>query len=307
MLFFGVYVYERVSLQQLAQQTAERVAFTWDNSHKNITTGHFDVSRYDGLYWRLTNNRILEMFSFLQSSSKEDSGIKIELPYPQGAKNSNSLVKRKLSQGINLIPTHLKGNIQFENRGFTSDVSVELKKSFSLPSFLHDWLKLDDVTVKSNAKIVDPVELIRFTDFMVSYIPVIKDRILPSRANSLLVEPSGQLADKKVTIQSEAQAQAYLRTLVSGEKKEFVSSSGKIRQVDCLDKNGIAHQTFYTYSEYQLLEEQLPKDEELIQEGKYVKGVVWHFFRKKNQANVNLSPKFLAQIERKGIVVVWHE
>ncbi len=51
----------------------------------------------------------------------------------------------------------------------------------------------------------------------------------------------------------------------------------------------------------------MPKDLELLKKGVQVKGVVWHFFKTSNQDKIKLSQGLRKELERSGIVVVFHE
>jgi hypothetical protein len=155
---------------------------------------------------------------------------------------------------------------------------------------------------------VEPVELIRLTDLTRSYIGAIKERISPRAAKSVLVEPagSGQPA-KGVSFKLESQAAAYLQQLVNGSVSTLETPSGKSRKIDALDANGVAHQAYITFTERQLLSDQMPKDLELLQAGREVKGVVWHFFKREGKSTPVPSDKLRRELERNGIVVVIHE
>ncbi len=312
LLFFGVYVYERVVIQQIAQHTTERTAFVWDNSHKDHVSGNYSLDQNDGLYWRLTGDHFEDLFSLFYNQSSDHTSERLTFPIdPASTLYSNkddspSLSRRKLSQGITQLPSNMKGSITFTNRGFDRIVSVELERPLGLPASITRWLSMENIQAKSESRVTDPVELIRLTDLARTYIPVISSRISPDRVKSLMVEPEGNLSGKQVIINSESDAAEYLRSLVSGTKQKYETTSGN-RDIDALDAtNGIAHQAIYTFNEAQLLNEQLPKDVDLLEKGK-LKGVVWHFFKQKNSSTVVVSSNLRAKLERRGIVVVLHE
>jgi len=68
LLFVGMYAYQNVFVQQIARTAAERLAFTWNNSHKDLITGNFTPSETDGLYWRLTHDSVTDLFGMLSGS-----------------------------------------------------------------------------------------------------------------------------------------------------------------------------------------------------------------------------------------------
>ena len=68
LLFVGMYAYQHVYMGQLARSAAEKLAFTWNNSHKDVTTGSFNPQETDGLYWRLTQDNVSDLFGLLSGS-----------------------------------------------------------------------------------------------------------------------------------------------------------------------------------------------------------------------------------------------
>ncbi|OPH47240.1 hypothetical protein BC351_12110 [Paenibacillus ferrarius] len=299
LLFLGMYVYQRVFVQQMARSTAERLAFTWDNSHKDIVTGNFNPSKSDGLYWRLTQDNISDLFGMLTGSGSSQ----IQLP----ALAANGQVERKLAKASVLLPQGITGTAKFVNYVLDRQIEVKLNKSYIIPPFVDKWLHVNKTSATGISHIVDPIELIRLTDITRTYFQTIKGRISPQKAKEALIEPEyGDLAGPEVTIKSERQAAAYLKKLVGGKEVVLETVSGLSRTVDALDARGIAHQAFYSMTEFQLRREQMPKDIELLKQGTQVKGIVWHFFKKDASGKEMPSSSFRKELESKGIVVVIH-
>ncbi|MDR6549694.1 hypothetical protein J2736_000877 [Paenibacillus qinlingensis] len=299
LLFVGLYAYQHVYIKQLARTAAERLAFTWTNSHKNLNPGSFNPQETDGLYWRLTQDHVTDLFGFLNGSA----GVSIALPTHQG----DGLVERKLARASGLLPNGVTGTASYRNYVLDHQVEVDVNKSFLMPSIMRKWLQTHTTSGKAIAHVVDSVELIRMTDLTRTYVPTLAGRISPEKAKAALVEPeNSNLSGPKVTIQSERQASTYLRSLVGGKEVVRTTASGKSRLIDALDARGIAHQAFYSLTEAQLRTEQLPKDVELLQQDPTVKGVVWHFFKKDATGKGMPTDAFRKELERKGIVVVIH-
>ena len=81
---------------------------------------------------------------------------------------------------------------------------------------------------------MEPVELIRLTDITRTYFKAIKGRISPQKAKEALVEPiQGDLSGPSVTIQSERQAAAYLKSLVGGTEVILTTSIWKKQNNRC--------------------------------------------------------------------------
>ncbi|MCY9664257.1 pilus assembly protein [Paenibacillus alginolyticus] len=299
LLFVGMYAYQNVFVQQLARTTAERLAFTWNNSHKDLVTGNFNPSETDGLYWRLTRDGVSDLFGMLSGSGTT------EVLIPSGSTSGH--VESKLANSSALLPQGVTGTAKYANYLFDHQVEVKLKKSFLMPAQLKRWLGSEQTTGKAVSHVVESVELIRLTDITRTYFKAIKGRISPQKARDALVEPiQGNLSGPSVTIKSERQAAAYLKSLVGGTEVILKTTSGKSRTIDALDARGIGHQAFYNMTEFQLRTEQLPKDLELLDERAQVKGIVWHFFKKDASGKGMPSNSFRKELERKGIVVVIH-
>lgn len=299
LLFIGMYAYQHVYMGQLARSAAEKLAFTWNNSHKDIVTGSFNPQETDGLYWRLTQDNVSDIFGLLQGSG----GAHITLPTNQ----ANGLVEKKLAKAAGLLPAGVTGTATYTNYLLDHQVEVAVNKSFLMPTILRKWMNTSQTNGKAVAHVVDSVELIRTTDLTRTYLPTLVGRISPEKAKTALVDPvKSDLSGPGVTIQSERQASSYLRSLVGGTEVVRTTASGKSRKIDALDARGIGHQAFYSMTEAQLRAEQLPKDVELLQHDPAVKGIVWHFFKRDANGKGMPTDAFRKELERKGIVVVIH-
>lgn len=299
LLFVGMYAYQSVFIGQLARTTAERLAFTWDNSHKDLVTGNYNPIDTDGLYWRLTQDSVTDLFGMLIGSGSSEVAIP--------ASSVRGHVESKLAKSSLLLPQGVTGTAAYANYLFDHQVEVKLKKPFLMPPLQKKWLSSEQTTGGAVSHVVEPVELIRLTDITRTYFKEIKGRISPQKAREALVEPvQSDLTGPSITIQSERQAASYLKSLVGGKEVILTTISGKNRTVDALDTRGIGHQAFYSMTEFQLRTEQLPKDVELLEQGTQVKGIVWHFFKKDASGKGMPSESFRKELERKGIVVVIH-
>lgn len=299
LLFVGMYAYQHVYMGQLARSAAEKLAFTWNNSHKDVTTGSYNPQETDGLYWRLTQDNVSDLFGLLQGNG----GTSITIP----ANHTDVLEEKKLAKANSLLPAGVTGTATYTNYLLDHQIEVVVNKSFLMPSILRKWMQTAPTEGKSVAHVVDSIELIRTTDLTRTYLQTLVARISPEKAKAALVDPvKTDLSGPGVTIQSERQASTYLRSLVGGTEVVLTTASGKSRKVDALDTRGIGHQAFYSMSEAQLRTEQLPKDVELLQHDHTVKGVVWHFFKKDASGKGMPTAAFRKELERKGIVVVIH-
>lgn len=281
----SLYVYQLVHLHQIAYETTERAAFGW-----NETTPEA------GLYGRVGESAIAW---FGAAAGKGDPYVEL----PSSAQNNSQGVTGKLSRAAHGLPAAIGGKLALADRVWIRELRLQISRSFPLRALSSIVTLPATERAEASSTVTDPVELARLTDLTRSYTSLIRDRISPSRAKSVLQEP--QAADGgSVSIRSEKEAAAYLRRTTGGTQRTYPMPDGKSRVVDALDSNGVAHQAFYTFTEPQLLNEQLPKDAALLKDG-IVKGVVWHFFRKPGGKEISAGLRL--QLERRGIAVVVHE
>ena len=298
-VFFSLYIYAKGSLYQAAAVTADRAAFAWDNSHKDPLTGAFAVNEQDGLYWRVFQDRASGIFSFA------DGGVAtVELPEDAG-KTDLDMPQRKLMKAAQLLPGVEKAMLSYTHRLFDRTVSVRLTDPFHRPDRPAMPPVPDRIEQEASAKVVDPVELIRTVEFVRLYASGLKGKIFKEDAEKLLAEPELSRAPAQFRGHDE-DVVPYLKQLVNGQTVEMPSEPGNVRVIDALDKSGVAHQAFCTYSKSNLLERQLPKDVYLLQQGK-VNGVVWHFFVHCRGKQPKPSAALTSELQRNGIVVVIHD
>lgn len=144
-IFFSLVIYEKVSLQYKANQIASRLAYTWTSSTMNYVTGEMTEEDYttvneDGLYWRLTSNNFLGNFGL------GDSGT----------------VQKKIARA-----GEINGEIDFRNGYFVQEIEVSLDKQLSLPPYVANLFGINKVAATARHPVVEPVEIIRNTDFMI--------------------------------------------------------------------------------------------------------------------------------------------
>ncbi|MFB0866291.1 TadE/TadG family type IV pilus assembly protein [Paenibacillus oleatilyticus] len=301
LIFLSLFAYQQASVHYTAALTADRTAYIWDNSRKDPVTGSVGLGQTDGLYWRLTTDHLMNLFSFLLPISPAS----VQLPV-SGHAAGQSGPAGKLSRAAGSLPGQLRGEIDYTNHGFLRYVRVALEKKFHFPSFAQNfWGKEADVETSSKSYVIDPIETIRLTDLTRTFIGEIQGRIKPKDALKTMVDPKTSVKEP-VKITSEIEAAEHLRGLVGGISKKFNLTPETVRVVDALDSSGVAHQAYYTFNEKNL-REQMAKDVELLRQGTQIKGVVWHFFKVSKNDKMKLTQGLKRELEQKGIVVVLHE
>lgn len=165
-IFFSLVMFQKATLHHSANMVAERLAFVWDNSDKDIN-GAFDkytTSNDDGLYWRVTDNQYLSKFGLDFFSSGDEATVSI------GSGGDGSLPQKKLArESENALPPGATGEVKYENGVLGSQIVVTMKSPLHLPSFVQDVIGLDRISVSVSHNVVEPPEFIRTTD-LVMYI-----------------------------------------------------------------------------------------------------------------------------------------
>jgi hypothetical protein len=275
----------------MAALAADRIAYNWGNSNKDLVTGAFDIHQNDGLYYRVNND------SLTQSSS-------VSIPYLTSPAAMTGPVS-KLQKAAIHFPKGINGILTFKNHLIERKVEAQLSRLITPLPFLELWFgKSKAFSVRSIASVTEPVEFIRNTDLMVTYLPLIKqsmtDKAAADSIRDNLPEVSLDLA-----ISSEAEASNYIRELVHGHSVVMATEgTGESRKIDALDPDGIAHEAKYTVNNQQAHQEIL-KDVELIQKG-LIKGAVWHFFKIQKTGQNGLTPALRKDLEDHGIIIVIH-
>lgn len=300
LIWCSIFVYQQASLLYGALTTAERTAAHWDNSYKHPVSGLAGIDENDGLYWRLFNDRITDMFGFHLFTQPVSMNI-----FDANEKVEERGLRRKLQRAAIPFGSSIRGTVTYVNQVFDRRVEVILEHPFSSPAYASTVLG-DSVHADAVSWIVEPVEFIRTTDLVYTYASQLMDRqVTKPEAKRALDEFLGRQAPDAFNYHIEAHT--YLKSLVGGVERSLATSTG-VRMIDAFDQQGIAHQAFLTFTENQLRTVQMVKDVELLQQGDVVKGVVWHFFRRTNQTGrVGPSDAFRKELEKKGIVVVIHD
>ncbi|WP_141554354.1 TadE/TadG family type IV pilus assembly protein [Virgibacillus ndiopensis] len=163
LVFFSLVIYQKAVLHYSANTLAERLAFVWDNSDKDIDTGYFDkyttFSGGDGLYWRLFGNSFLSKFGLDFGSNNAT------IPIGGGG---GSLVEDKLARSTtSILPAGATGKVSYKNSIVGGKIVVDLESPLNLPSFLQDLFGIDKIEAKVSHAVVEPTEVIRTTDTVI--------------------------------------------------------------------------------------------------------------------------------------------
>jgi hypothetical protein len=157
LLFGAMIIHERVLLYHAASVAAERAAFRWDNSHRDPATGIAPTGRYDPLYWRLADDRLLQSI-FRLGGETEDAAVGLPANGVTG-----DLIESKLLNGAGSTPVKYEGQAAYRRQLLLKRVSVELE-TFDIPPGAARLTGIAGIRASAAAPVSDPVELIRTVD-----------------------------------------------------------------------------------------------------------------------------------------------
>ncbi|MEK3908757.1 MULTISPECIES: TadE/TadG family type IV pilus assembly protein [Oceanobacillus] len=172
-IFFALVIYQQSVLHYSANTVAERLAFVWDNSDKDIDTGEFDKYTTfpggDGLYWRLTSDQYLSQFG-IDIFSKGNATVQI------GSGGGGSLPQQKLGRATtDILPPGATGEVQYNNGLAGSEIVVKLRSPLNLPSSLSSLFGINEIEAEASHVVTEPTEFIRTTDLVMYAVKSIAD------------------------------------------------------------------------------------------------------------------------------------
>jgi len=159
LIFFSMYIYEKLVVIDSATYAATQTAATWDNTRKNPETGSINGNYdYDNLYWRL-----LEYFGY---------GVNTKI------EKSQDYLTDRLNTGVFKVSGRNGKPITYQKGMLTSTVSVNINENLIMPApWLENVLKTN-VEARAQAQVTDPVEYIRTIDVTEKYVNEIKDGLI---------------------------------------------------------------------------------------------------------------------------------
>jgi len=166
-LLFALYVSQGALLYYSSSVMTERAAFGWANSSSSVRTGAYPPDRYDGLYWRLTDDGLLQSLFGLATG---ESGALVEV-YPgmtDGAGDSPSDKLRRAAYATTASHRVGLGTLSFRNIGIKREIDAELVSTW-LPSPLVRFRGGSPAESSVSALVVEPAEFLRTFDLIRYY------------------------------------------------------------------------------------------------------------------------------------------
>ncbi|MFC5401505.1 TadE family protein [Cohnella soli] len=173
-ILFALYVFHRSVVYYGMTVTAERSAYSWSNSAKDTKSGAFEEGKYDGLYWRLTDDALVKGL-FGLASGNETVEVDIAEHADGEDTNSGSGAKDKLSKRASDSRLLMdSGEMGYRNVGLKREIRV-WKLEEALPGPLK-WLRRNEgKKVNVSALVVEPTEFLRTFELIRYYAAKMKD------------------------------------------------------------------------------------------------------------------------------------
>ncbi|WP_338552633.1 TadE/TadG family type IV pilus assembly protein [Paenibacillus sp. KS-LC4] len=166
-LLLGMYMYQKTVLYYSTSTITERAAFSWDNSFRNSRTGLLPEGKYDSLYWRMNEDRML---SSLFGSDAEAADLQLVLPL-QGAAE-DSLPEQKMAAAARWIAAErglpFEGSIDYHRSVIQRHIETKLLQQVSLQP-LERVLGIREPKAVASSPVTDPVDFIRGVDLIRYY------------------------------------------------------------------------------------------------------------------------------------------
>jgi len=192
-LFFAILIYQTVLSSHAASLAAERTAAFWDNSHREAVTGAFEAGQQDGLYWRLSDDRILDKVLGIGFGG-ENHMVKL----PAGAAGA-SLPERKLIRTARLVPDAFRGKMIYENGLLDRRITAVVDKPFHQAMFRNIAGREISNEGQAVSAVVEPAEFIRtveFARYMAAKLKEWKGQGVPiEEAEGILKQAAGQTSE----------------------------------------------------------------------------------------------------------------
>ena len=198
LLFFALYISQGALLYYSSSVMAERAAFGWSNSSSDVRTGGYSPGRYDGLYWRLSDDALVQSLFGLASG---EAGSRAEV-YPDMEEGEGGGAVGKLERAAYATTARHRtgtGELRYRNVGLKREIDAELSSA---------WLAVPLVRFRGGgpaeaqvtALVVEPAEFVRSFDLIRYYAAKLrsapegeeKRRAQPSEVFNKRKEPLGK-------------------------------------------------------------------------------------------------------------------
>lgn len=192
-LLFALYVSLQSQIYYSSSITAERAAYGWSNSAKDARTGAYPAGQYEGLYWRIKDDALLQGWLGMATGDSRISVPIVPITLASNAERDSS-ASGKLARVGSTLPDSLSGVIEYRNIGIQRSVTVKAHSGW-LPDTLVKFRGQKPASANVSALVVEPAELIRTFDLIRYYSAKMNDS--PQGANAYREEVAGILRKRQ--------------------------------------------------------------------------------------------------------------
>lgn len=189
-ILFALYVSLQSQVYYSSSVAAERAAYGWSNSAKDVRTGAYPAGQYDGLYWRMKDDALLQGWLGMATG---DRPVSVAIASASDAE-ADSTASGKLARIGTTMPDSLSGVIEYRNIGIQRTVTVKASSGW-LPEALVKFRGQKAASSDVSALVVEPAELIRTFDLIRYYSAKMKDA--PQGASAYRDEAAGILRKRQ--------------------------------------------------------------------------------------------------------------
>jgi len=167
LLFFVLYLSQGSLLYYSAAIMTERAAFGWSNSAKDVRTGEYPPDAYDGLYWRLTDDSLVQgLFGLVGGEGGVEVRVEPGMPAGEGTAPEDKLRKTAFeTAAVHRLGT---GTLSYRNIGIKREIGTDMASLWIAEPL--QWLRESGPAEAGvSALIVEPAEFVRSFDLIRYY------------------------------------------------------------------------------------------------------------------------------------------
>ncbi|MDG0808343.1 hypothetical protein [Cohnella rhizosphaerae] len=165
--FYALFTAQKAIVHFKSAVAAERTAYNWSHADSDFATGAYEEGRYEGLYWRLTDDALLQGL-FGWAAGESGSETREALAFPGAADPGGRLTLRKLLPAAEALAGNWRGSVGYARGGLRREIEV----SAADPGELRPLALLRGSAVaasEASAPVTEPAEWMRTFDLVRYY------------------------------------------------------------------------------------------------------------------------------------------
>ncbi len=164
LLFYALFAAQFALVYYGASVVGERAAYNWTHSAAEWHTGAYPAGQHDGLYWRLTEDAVLQAL-FAPDDSPADTEVKARIPSGWGEGGADDreagLALRKLRRAAAMAQPSLSGTVAWRNRLLLREVAVDIAGPDVAAPLTRFMDRAPAAKASVRALVVEPAEVVR--------------------------------------------------------------------------------------------------------------------------------------------------